>query len=257
MKETVGQRLANYIGTFVEYDKNNNSSFWRQYMRIRVKIDVRQPLKKEAKVKNKEGNLCVVTFKYEKLGIFCFLCGIMGHGENRCEVRYSMEQDDGRRGWSADIRADSRRQGGRLSSRWLREENGGRGEENGGARVVRSNNQADSQRNGPTRADVADDAQGTLPFSSTRQPAGGGQLVNAFTDAGPSHQIRQVKPSLITNAAVFQSSINHNSPLNQQPTQLTFNSFPILQPIISPPPIKAADTKTTTLTHLYSPSINN
>jgi hypothetical protein len=55
MKETVGQKLANYIRTFVEYDKNNNSSFWRQHMRIRVKIDVRQPLKKEAKVKNREG----------------------------------------------------------------------------------------------------------------------------------------------------------------------------------------------------------
>jgi 14-3-3 protein epsilon len=103
MKDTVGQRLANYIDTFVEYDKNNNSCFWRQYMRIRVKIDVRKPLKKDAKVKNREGELCTVTFKYEKLGIFYFLCGIMGHAENRCEVHYSMEQDDGRRGWSADI----------------------------------------------------------------------------------------------------------------------------------------------------------
>jgi hypothetical protein len=72
-------------------------------MRIRVKIDVRKPLKKDAKVKNREGELCTVTFKYEKLGIFYFLCGIMGHAENRCEVHYSMEQDDGRRGWSADI----------------------------------------------------------------------------------------------------------------------------------------------------------
>jgi hypothetical protein len=40
MKEKVGTELANYIGAFLEYDKNNNSSFWRQYMRIRVRIDV-------------------------------------------------------------------------------------------------------------------------------------------------------------------------------------------------------------------------
>ncbi|MCI88436.1 hypothetical protein A2U01_0109723, partial [Trifolium medium] len=45
--------------------------------------------------------------------------GIMGHAENKCEVRYSMEQDDGIRQWSAEIRAEPRRQGGRLASRWL------------------------------------------------------------------------------------------------------------------------------------------
>ncbi|MCI57676.1 DUF4283 domain protein, partial [Trifolium medium] len=43
MKEKVGKKLANYIGSFLEYDKNNNSSFWMQYMRVRVKVDVRQP----------------------------------------------------------------------------------------------------------------------------------------------------------------------------------------------------------------------
>jgi hypothetical protein len=55
MKEKVGILLANYIGKFVEYDKNNNTSFWRQYMRLQVRIDVRQPLKKETRVKDKEG----------------------------------------------------------------------------------------------------------------------------------------------------------------------------------------------------------
>ncbi|GAU45877.1 hypothetical protein TSUD_401030, partial [Trifolium subterraneum] len=35
MREAVGIKLANYIGKFVEYDKNNNSSFWRQYMRVK------------------------------------------------------------------------------------------------------------------------------------------------------------------------------------------------------------------------------
>ncbi|MCH95184.1 hypothetical protein A2U01_0016158, partial [Trifolium medium] len=117
MKEKVGISLANYIGSFVEYDKNNNTSFWRQYMRVRVKVDVRQPLKKDTKVKNKEGEWCTVNFKYEKLGVFCFVCGIMGHAEKKCAIRFSMEHDDGIRGWSGEIRADDRRQRGRLVSR--------------------------------------------------------------------------------------------------------------------------------------------
>jgi NRPS condensation-like uncharacterized protein len=52
MAERVGNTLANYIGSFVEYDKNNKGSFWREYMRIRVRVDIRQPLKKDSKVKN-------------------------------------------------------------------------------------------------------------------------------------------------------------------------------------------------------------
>ncbi|MCH93259.1 hypothetical protein A2U01_0014207, partial [Trifolium medium] len=139
MKERFGTQLANYIGEFVEYDKNNNTSFWRQYMRIRVRIDVRQPLKKDTKVKNKEGGWSIVNFKYEKLGIFCFVCGIMGHTKNKCEIRYSMEKDDRRREWSAEIRAEPRRQGGRLVSRWLREERSGREEPAGGDTVVQPN----------------------------------------------------------------------------------------------------------------------
>ncbi|MCH96465.1 hypothetical protein A2U01_0017451, partial [Trifolium medium] len=155
MKEKVGSTLANYIGEFVEYDKNNNTSFWRQYMCVRVKVDVRQPLKKDQRVKNKEGAWCKVNFKYEKLGVFCFVCGIMGHSENKCVVRFSMEHNDGRREWSADIRADPRRRGGRQTSRWLREEGGGAGEGVSGARVEQMQENGANPVEDPTRAEVA------------------------------------------------------------------------------------------------------
>lgn len=55
--EKVEKTMANFIESFVEYEKkNNNTSFWRQYMRLRVRIDVRQPLKQQTRVKNKGGN---------------------------------------------------------------------------------------------------------------------------------------------------------------------------------------------------------
>jgi 14-3-3 protein epsilon len=156
MKETVGRKLANYIGSFVEYDKNNNTSFWRQHMRVRVKVDVRKPLKKDTKVMNKEGQWCTVNFKYEKLGIFCFVCGIMGLAENKCEVRFDMEHDDGNREWSAEIRAEPRRQGGRLASRWLREEGGGRTVSSGGDRPEQSNIPSPEFNAGTTTYEVAE-----------------------------------------------------------------------------------------------------
>ncbi|XP_058772586.1 uncharacterized protein At4g02000-like [Vicia villosa] len=95
MLEKLSKTIANFIGTFVEYDKNNNSSFWRQYMRLRVKVDVRQPLKKNTRVKNKGGEWCTFIFKYENLGLFYFVCGVLGHSEQRCEVRFAVDEDNG------------------------------------------------------------------------------------------------------------------------------------------------------------------
>ncbi|MCH89080.1 hypothetical protein A2U01_0009973, partial [Trifolium medium] len=50
LKVGVGRGLVNYIGEFLEYDKNNNTSIWRKYMRVRVRVDVRKPLKIEKKI---------------------------------------------------------------------------------------------------------------------------------------------------------------------------------------------------------------
>jgi 14-3-3 protein epsilon len=159
MKESVGVKLANYIGTFLEYDKNNKTSFWSQYMRLRVKVDVRQPLKKDTKVKDRAGEWCTVNFKYEKLGVFCFVCGLMGHAENKCLVRYSMENDDGKREWSGEIRADPRRGGGRQTSRWLREERDGGEGSSGGGRRERGGPAMESTGMGHVHADVASSTQ--------------------------------------------------------------------------------------------------
>lgn len=81
------------------------------------------PLKKNTKMKNQGGDWCIVSFKYEKLGIFYFVCGMLGHSEHKCALRFSMAKDTGVRGWSTKIRAENKRLGGG-NSRWLREEQG-------------------------------------------------------------------------------------------------------------------------------------
>lgn len=41
---------------FLEYDHKNNTSIWREYMRIKVRVDVRKPLNRKKKIikNNKE-----------------------------------------------------------------------------------------------------------------------------------------------------------------------------------------------------------
>lgn len=84
MSEVVGQQLGNSFGSFVAYDPKNNISIWRDCMRIKIRLDVRKPLKRKKKIKRKNDTEFIVTCKYERLCDFCFACGLVTHTERFC-----------------------------------------------------------------------------------------------------------------------------------------------------------------------------
>lgn len=55
MLETVGKQLGNFFGEFLEYDAKNNTSIWRDCMRVRIRLDTRKPLKRKKKISKKDG----------------------------------------------------------------------------------------------------------------------------------------------------------------------------------------------------------
>jgi hypothetical protein len=97
MSHKAGKNIAEYIGEFLEYDEKNDSLSWRKYMRIRVLVDIRLPLKKAKKIKKPGGEGKMVQFKYERLGTFCYLCGLIGHSDTQCPKLFEIEEDDGKR----------------------------------------------------------------------------------------------------------------------------------------------------------------
>lgn len=92
--EVVGKTLGNLIGSFLLYDERNVFSLNRPFMRIRVRIDVRLPLKKGKKVKKPGSDWSVCCFRYEKLPTFCFICGLIGHIDRQCEVRFRVPENE-------------------------------------------------------------------------------------------------------------------------------------------------------------------
>lgn len=122
MLESVGKQLGNFLGVFVEYDPNNSSTIWRSYMRIKLNIDVRNPLKRFKKIKVPRGDWSLVKFQYERLGTFCFLCGILGHTDKFCGRREGCEEGEPAKEWGPWLRAQSRRGSGLGGEKWLREE---------------------------------------------------------------------------------------------------------------------------------------
>lgn len=122
MSEAVGQQLGNFFGEFIAYDAKNNSSIWREFMRIKIRLDVRKSLKRKKKIKRKNGSEFVVLCKYERLGDFCFACGLVTHTERFCRKSLDNRGDSGVKEWGTWLKAPSRRGGAQRGSKWLREE---------------------------------------------------------------------------------------------------------------------------------------
>ncbi|CAN1842039.1 hypothetical protein LINPERHAP1_LOCUS36716 [Linum perenne] len=93
-------------------------------MRIRVRMDVRRALKREKKIKRPGGNVEVGRFRYEKLPTFCFLCGLMGHVERNCQVRFDNYGSEIVRLWGPELRAPPRVYKPKGGERWLVEDGG-------------------------------------------------------------------------------------------------------------------------------------
>jgi 14-3-3 protein epsilon len=120
MSQKTGKSIRDYIGEFLEYDDKNDSLSWRKYMRIRVLIDVRKPLKRQKKIKKQGADSRMVQFKYERLGTFCYVCGILGHSDSKCPKLFEATDNDIGREWGPELRADMGRNRG-SESRWLRQ----------------------------------------------------------------------------------------------------------------------------------------
>jgi len=124
MSITAGKQLGNFVGEYMEYDEKNNSNFLASYMCIRVMLDVRKPLVRFKKIKTKTGSH-EVHFKYERLGSFCYFCGLLGHTDEICSSQYANATDDGTRLWSSELRAPVKKNGsGSFGSKWMREDGG-------------------------------------------------------------------------------------------------------------------------------------
>jgi len=89
MTETIGFLIGNHVGRFVKYDFENNCGTWRKFMRIKVEIDVNEPLEQSWLFERESAEAVTVEFKYERLGDFCYVCGILGHTHNFCTKKFA------------------------------------------------------------------------------------------------------------------------------------------------------------------------
>ena len=81
MNTTIGKHIAKEIGTPLLIDAPKSGLAWGPFLRMWVDIDITKPLMRGKMVHIEDMEEWWVYFKYKRLPIFCYRCGILGHQE--------------------------------------------------------------------------------------------------------------------------------------------------------------------------------
>ncbi|PPE00461.1 hypothetical protein GOBAR_DD02511 [Gossypium barbadense] len=117
MNDSMAKQFGNVCGKFIEYDTSIPTLGIQTFLRTRVCLDVTAPLKCKKKVQFGKSLVVYARFKYEKLSLFCFICGRLGHGESFCLLRLQVEPSKIIFGWDLSLHAAVRHRN-MAESRW-------------------------------------------------------------------------------------------------------------------------------------------
>ncbi|KAM6542132.1 hypothetical protein CsatB_006579 [Cannabis sativa] len=119
--DRVLRACGDYIGQFVSSCPKNYSGIWREYLRVRVLINIDKPLKRRMKIYFTKEDYFWANFKYERVPTFCFICGILGHGERFCPRVFDGPLEKVVKPYGLFMKAPDRRSQKQIGARWLRD----------------------------------------------------------------------------------------------------------------------------------------
>lgn len=67
----------------------HKGGFYQTYFRVRVSINITEPLARGSFLRMGDGSRKWVSFTYERLPVYCYLCGVVGHLERKCVLRFA------------------------------------------------------------------------------------------------------------------------------------------------------------------------
>ncbi|XP_062089189.1 uncharacterized protein LOC133795749 [Humulus lupulus] len=121
MSDRVLKACGDFIGKFVSSCPKNYTGIWREYLRVRVCLNIEKPLKRRMKIFYTKVDFFWVEFKYERVPTFCFICGIVGHSEKFCHQFFDAPEETLSKPYGLFMKAPDRRPNKQIGAKWLRD----------------------------------------------------------------------------------------------------------------------------------------
>ncbi|KAF5183583.1 zinc knuckle (CCHC-type) family protein [Thalictrum thalictroides] len=78
-------KVGSIFGKVLAVDPVGGADDKVPYGRVQVMYNVQEPVKKDGEVTLSEGKKSLVSFRYERLPLFCYFCGLIGHDYGVCK----------------------------------------------------------------------------------------------------------------------------------------------------------------------------
>lgn len=94
MNSERGTSLAARLGEVDHVEVDENGRAWGSYLRVRVTIDATQPVMRCVSVFSRKRNMMMqFNVMYERLPLFCYSCGLLGHSSIVCPTLAERDAD--------------------------------------------------------------------------------------------------------------------------------------------------------------------
>lgn len=118
--------IGNFIGDFLSIDDDSPTGWWKSFIRIRVRINITKPLASGMRIRRNGGDWSWISFRYERLPNFCFICSLIGHTEKFCIKPFEGYPTTAERQFGAWLRAQTQRPSPVSGNRWVVMDHDGR-----------------------------------------------------------------------------------------------------------------------------------
>lgn len=123
MNQDVIAHIGRAMGLLMDVDYNAEAIARVEYARVRLNLDVKQPLRFQKNFQFTQGFNTLLRFRYERLRVFCEICGMLTHDSGACLIQnggpvHSSDSDDD----DGDVNGDDEQEGRGLANGVLRPE---------------------------------------------------------------------------------------------------------------------------------------
>ncbi|KAK7281723.1 hypothetical protein RIF29_09961 [Crotalaria pallida] len=108
--ELVSRTIGNSVDSFLQWDSADDQRLGK-FLRIRIEMDITKPLKRLIMLQRKGKTALRIPLRYERLGNFCYFCGMMDHVLRDCDEKGDEvdEFDINSLPYGSELRASPRR----------------------------------------------------------------------------------------------------------------------------------------------------